>query len=122
MKHTPKPLSACYCISVVCAFILCVLPSFFFQVRTTLSSFAGEELSKVKEQLDALAQCFQLEDDEEEAGGKEGKSERIEEMKKLVEGFGSKVKVDRLLKVRPRSGLFIFLLLLLVLLLLSILL
>ena len=79
-----------YCVCCVC----------FFQVRTTLSAFGGEELSKVKEQLDALAQCFQLEDDEEEAGGKEGKSERIEEMKKLVEGFGSKVKVDRLLKVR----------------------
>ena len=68
-------------------------------MRTTLSGFAGEELSKVKEQLDKLAQCFQLEDNEEESGEKDEKNERTKEMKKLVEGFGSKVKVDRLLKV-----------------------
>ena len=68
-------------------------------MRTTLSAFGGEELSKMKEQMDILAQCFQLEDDDEEAAGKEEINDRTGEMKKLVEGFGSKVKLERLLKV-----------------------
>lgn len=100
-KH---PLCGDWCKLATIALLLLHVPSSSSQLRSALSAIGSEELSKVKEQLDVLAQCFQLEDDDETEGNEE-KSERSEEVKKLVEGFGPRVKVERLLKVR-HYGLF----------------
>ena len=67
------------------------------QLRATLSSYIGEELEKMQENIDSVNQYFKT--DEEETGEKEEGMEMLVEVQDILGELGKKIKFEKLLKV-----------------------
>ena len=68
------------------------------QLRATLSSYIGEELEKMQENIDSVNQYFKT--DDEEAGEKEEEGmEMLVEVQDILGELGKKIKFEKLLKV-----------------------